>query len=344
MYSVRMYSKADMAKGHGVLSAHDEQVSLVKKYLSKDFKVIENGRQSCDINHFHTINPEFLFHALKGKLHCAPNVGYVHFLPETLENSICLPRPIQWFYYKYILFFYKRMDALVTVNPYFIEVLEKQYQVPREKVTYIPNVVSAERFYPMNLKQRQKAREHFLLPKDKFLVICVGQLQKRKGIFDFIEIAKSMPDVHFVWAGDFSFGKISQDYEQIKKIVDNPPENATFLGLVDHDDMNLLYNACNMMMLPSYEELFPMTILEAMGCHLPVLVRDLEIYDDILFDYVQYASSTEEFISCIRQLSEDLWYYDYCCDCSRQGSQKYSEEHIAFIWQSFYFYMLKNKK
>ena len=39
MYTIRMHSKADMAKGHGVLSAYEEQVSLVKKYLGKDFKV-----------------------------------------------------------------------------------------------------------------------------------------------------------------------------------------------------------------------------------------------------------------------------------------------------------------
>ena len=45
--------------------------------------------------------------------------------------------------------------------------------------------------------------------------------------------------------------------------------------------MNYLYNACDMMMLPSYEELFPMTVLEAMQCEIPILVRDLELYDEI---------------------------------------------------------------
>lgn len=348
MYKIRMYSKADMAQGHGVLSAHDEQVALVKNYLSNDFQVVEDERVSCNINHFHTINPEFLFSAFLGKLRGCKNVGYVHFLPETLKNSIHLPKLIEWLYYKYVLFFYRRMDALVTVNPYFIDVLEKNYHIPRSKVTYIPNVVSSENFYPMDVDKKLAARSYFGLSsalhddllEEHFIVLCAGQLQRRKGIFDFIEIAERMPDIHFVWAGDFSFGKISQDYEEIKKIVANPPKNVTFLGLVDHNDMNLLYNACDIMLLPSYEELFPMTILEAMRCEIPILVRSLDLYDDILFDYVQYADSVDAFVSRIQQLREDAGFYQHCCRCSKLGGAEYSEEAVAFAWQSFYFYIL----
>lgn len=336
MYSIRMYSKADMAKGHGVLSAHDEQVALVKNYLYNDFQVVEEGDVKCTINHFHTINPEFLFQALCGKWRNAKNIGYVHFLPETLKNSIHLPKPIEWLFYKYVLFFYRRMDNLVTVNPYFVDVLEKTYGFSRDKISYIPNVVSCKRFYPLSLDERIAARKHFHLPEDRFIVLCAGQLQKRKGVLDFIEIAKQLPDIQFVWAGDFSFGKISQDYALIKEAVKNPPENVTFLGLVDHEEMNVLYNACHMMVLPSYEELFPMTVLEAMACQLPILVRQLALYDEILFDYVQYANSTDEFVSCIRRLSQNGDFYQHCSNCAKSGGAEYSEKNVANLWREYY--------
>lgn len=336
MQSIRMYSKADMAKGHGVLSAHDEQVALVKNYLSDEYEVVEAGHMPCALNHFHTINPEFLFSAFLGKCYGTHNIGYVHFLPETLKNSISLPKPIEWLYYKYVLFFYRRMDTLVTVNPYFVDVLEKHYGIPRNKVSYIPNVVSSANFYPLSEQEKQEVRAEFALPKDTFTVLCAGQLQKRKGVFDFIEMAEQMPDVHFVWAGDFSFGKISQDYEKIKQIVKNPPSNVTFLGLVERNKMNALYNACDMMLLPSYEELFPMTVLEAMQCEVPILVRQLELYDEILFDYVQYANSTEEFVVCIRKLQQDESFYRHCSKCSQTGSIEYSERNVAEKWREFY--------
>ena len=40
-----------------------------------------------------------------------------------------------------------------------------------------------------------------------------GQVQTRKGVMDFVEVAKKMPDVKFVWAGGFSFGAITDGHE-----------------------------------------------------------------------------------------------------------------------------------
>ena len=83
----------------------------------------------------------------------------------------------------------------------------------------------------------------------------------------------------FVWAGGFSFGRISDGYEEIRKMMKHLPPNVRFLGIVDREKMNEIYNMADVMFLPSYEELFPMTILESMNCAVPVLVRNLPIYD-----------------------------------------------------------------
>ena len=56
-------------------------------------------------------------------------------------------------------------------------------------------------------------------------VLGAGQVQTRKGVLDFVNVAKQMPDVQFVWAGGFSFGRITDGYEELKKLQENPPEN-----------------------------------------------------------------------------------------------------------------------
>lgn len=334
MVSINMLSRADSVKGQGVLSAHDEQVELVKKELV-EYNVVENKAKFCKIMHFHTINPEFFFMIPFAKKK-SKTVAYVHFLPETLENSIKLSKPVRKIFYKYIIEFYKSVDYLVVVNPYFIDVLEK-YGIDRKKITYIPNFVSEKNFYKLSSDKKVTLRRKYGIPENKFVVLSVGQLQKRKGVLDFIEVARNMPDIQFIWAGDAVFGKISDGYKQIKDVISNGlPKNVKFLGLVEREKMNEIYNIADMMFMPSYDELFPMTILESMCINLPVLVRDLEIYKNILLDFCINSNSNESFINTIGKLKNDKDYYNLACESSNRGNIFYSEQNVANMWRNFY--------
>lgn len=341
MFRINMLSKADMAQGHGVLSAQVEQIALVKETMGDICEVIENGKKSCEINHFHTINPEFFlsipFRKKKGKC-----VGYVHFLPETVENSLQMPGVAKQVFYKYMLAFYKRMDYLVTVNPYFIEKLE-HYGVDKDKIHYIPNYVSEEQFFPLDQSKKAKIRAHYQIPEDKFTVLCVGQLQKRKGVLEFINIAKRMPHVTFVWAGGFSFGKISDGYKEIKNAMEYAPDNLRFLGMIDRKYMNQVYNMADVMFLPSYEELFPMTILESMNCRIPILVRDLQIYEPILFDYAVRGKNQKDFMQIISRLESESAYYQECAVHAFEGHKYYSKENVAQMWRDYYRHIVCSK-
>ena len=197
--TINMMSSATSVKGQGVGSAYIEQVGLVSSELSDKFEVTINKRIKADITHYHTINFGYYL-SMKSLTSRGKSVGYVHMLPETVETSVNLPRFMKQIFYKYMISFYKRMDYLVTVNPYFIGRLA-HYGVDKSKVTYIPNFVSSEVFHPVSPEEKIKLREKYGIDKDKFTVICAGQLQVRKGVFDFIEVAKRMPDVQFVWAG-----------------------------------------------------------------------------------------------------------------------------------------------
>ena len=334
MFRVNMMSKADIVKGHGVLSAHDEQVSLVRNELYDVFEVVENGKIPCDIIHYHSINPELFLHARRHKQQ-GSTVGSVHFLPETVEDSIYLPGIAKKAFYKYMLSFYQCMDHLVTVNPYFIQAL-MNYGISKEKVTYIPNFVSEEVFYPLSESRKKETRKFYQLPTEAFTILCAGQMQKRKGVMEFIKIARNMPGFQFVWAGGFSFGKISDGYDEIKTVMSHAPQNVKFLGMIDREKMNEIYNMADVMFLPSFEELFPMTILEAMNCSIPILVRDLDIYKPILYDYVIKGKSNEEFQRILIRLMEDENFYQMASQAAFSGHQFYSRKHVSDMWREFY--------
>ncbi len=332
-YRISMMSRASSVKGQGVASAYEEQLGLVTEGLSDRFSVTVN-RNVGDITHYHTVNFPFFLSIPFAKLR-GSTVGYVHFLPETMEQSLKLPRAAKKLFYRYLIQFYDSMDYLVTVNPYFIERLAA-YGIDPAKVTYIPNYVSDRDFYPLPADQKRALRQQYGLDPDRFTVVCAGQLQTRKGIFDFVECARQLPEVQFVWAGGFSFGKITDGYEEIQKVLENPGENLHFTGIVGREEMNGIYNLGDVMFLPSYEELFPMTILEAMNCNIPILLRDIPIYENILFDYYLKEQDCTGFIRAILRLQAEPDFYQEALQASRRGQEFYNRRHVLSMWDEFY--------
>jgi len=322
-----MLSSADKVAGQGVGSAYLEQVNLVRDGASDLFDIYINSNKKCDIVHVHTVDLWNYFKMKKGVSVC-----YVHFLPDTLDGSIKLPKVAFNIFKKYVTNFYNKADHLVVVNPIFIDDLVK-FGIDRKKITYIPNYVSKEKFYK---KDASFIREKYGISKDSFVVLGVGQVQTRKGVMDFIDVANKMPDTTFVWCGGFSFGRITDGYDELKKVYENPPKNVIFTGIVPREEMNDMYNVADVLFMPSYNELFPMSILEAINSSKPLLLRDLDLYKDILFNKYLKGNDNDEFVSLLTELKSDKKLYSKYSKFSTEISEFYSKEHVLEIWKDFY--------
>ncbi|MBC1376456.1 glycosyltransferase family 4 protein [Listeria farberi] len=334
MIKLTMLSSAEKVKGQGVASAYRELVNLLEERYADEIDMKINSFKKSDITHYHTVDFRFFLSTFFKKKR-GVRVGYVHFLPETMEGSLKLPWIARVVFYKYLIGFYKRMDEIVVVNPSFIPKLTA-YDIPKEKIHYIPNFVSKKSFFPISKADKEVARAKYGIPEDKFTVIGIGQVQHRKGVLDFIEVAKQMPDVQFVWAGGFSFGKITSGYEELKKIYDNPPANVKFIGIVDRSEMNACINMADLFFMPSYNELFPMAILEAMSADVPILLRNLELYEEILTGYYVKEVDNPGFVRAIERLEHDGDYYNEMLQAAKEGATYYSEDRLAEIWLAFY--------
>lgn len=334
MIKINMFSSADSVKGQGVGAAYNELIDMLRKHFPQELQIMINDHGSSDISHFHTIDPHFYIQA-HNKKRRGVKVGYVHFLPDTLKGSIKVPKIFQGLLYKYVLNFYHKMDELVVVNPSFIDALV-EYGLPREKITYIPNFVSKDSFFPETSESKQAFRQQLGIDQDALVVLGVGQIQKRKGIDDFVQLAIDNPHIQFVWAGGFSFGQITDGYEDYKKIYDNPPQNLYFAGMVDRQDMNHYYNLADVFLLPSYNELFPMAILEAFSCGTAVMLRDLDLYHAIIQDYYIPALDRQEMHDTLNRIYSDRQLLDIYKEQSLKASEKYSEDAVAQLWYDYY--------
>ncbi len=333
MLKINMFSTATKVKGQGVGSAYSELIGMLKRHFPDAFDITINQYGRCDITHYHTINPTFYlstFSRARGR-----KIGYVHFLPETLEGSVKIPRPFKKIFYGYVIAFYRRMDHIVVVNPAFIPKLEK-YGIAANKITYIPNFVNRDEFHPVNDEEKRALREKRGYDPIRFMVLGSGQIQTRKGVLDFVKLAKRNPQIQFVWTGGFSFGKITEGYSELEKIVKDPPNNLAFPGIIDRAKMVDYYNMADLFLLPSYNELFPMSVLEAFSTNTPVMLRNLDLYKAIIDGDYLPAENVDDMDTSLKMLSASPEKLENLATKAHQASERYSEDHLAQVWYDFY--------
>lgn len=91
----------------------------------------------------------------------------------------------------------------------------------------------------------------------------VGRVSKEKGIDEFIEAARSLPDIPFRVAGN-----IDESYS----IPPDLPVNVTFVGFKKGEELNRFYLDCRLIAVPSkWYEGFPNVILRGMMLRRPVI-------------------------------------------------------------------------
>lgn len=132
-----------------------------------------------------------------------------------------------------------------------ITLFEKKFE---KKSTIIPNFI--ERNYIKNNKKIFRKR----LPK----VLFIGRLEKLKGFYDLINLKRVISE------GNVSFSIVGEG-----KIPLNKYNDFKNYGKVTPDKMKKIYDKHEILILPSYTEVFPMVILEAMARGLVILVSDL---------------------------------------------------------------------
>lgn len=327
---INVLSKAEEVPAQGVGSASFEQNHLVNSSPVLDVS-FNSKKNNFDIFHIHSVH---LSNRLRMN-HKHTNIVDVHFLPRNNKGSIVLGKPIEYIFTRYVERMYKKADEIIVVNPFFIPEVVK-IGIANEKITYIPNYVDKERFHELSVIEKKNIRKKYKIDENAFVILGCGQIQTRKGVEDFVEIAKRCPDYQFVWAGGFSFGKITHGYKKFKKIMANPPLNIKFLGIINREDMNDIYNMSDVLILPSFMELFPMTILEACNVSMPILLRDLKLYEPVLFNKYCSANDLDGFVEQLIKLHNNKDYYLYAKKNSQEIANYYSKDKVLKIWEDYY--------
>ncbi|PIU76896.1 glycosyltransferase family 1 protein [bacterium CG06_land_8_20_14_3_00_33_50] len=300
-------------QGHGVHTAFVEMREALQRAGAR---VFVNSKEKCEIMHIHTIGPYSLFKCLffKGK-----KIITAHVVPNSFLGSLIFAKLWHPLAKLYLRYFYNKADAIQAVSPQVAKEL-KEIGVKKE-IFFIPNGVNLQKF-KKNENDRKKIRNKLGIKENDFVVLDAGQIQPRKGIETFINTAKELPDVKFIWIGGIPFKRFAADYSKMQKVQQNAPSNILFTGTIPFEDVIPYYSAADILFFPSYQENFPFTVIEAAASNLPLLLRDLDIYPPIYEE--NYIKGTDEnFKSLILKLRDDKELYDEYAEKAYNVAKKY---------------------
>lgn len=289
MKNLLFFEKQNSLKQSGIGRAMTHQ----KKALElANVEYTLDPKDTYDFAHINTLF--FESYRLLKKLHKEGKkvIVHGHSTIEDFRYSFRCWRLIAPIFNHLILRMYRHADLIITPTNYSKGLIEN-YKGVKCPVYAVSNGIKLEDY--IYNEENVKAFDEYFKIKDKKIVICAGLYFERKGIRDFFEIARKMPDVEFIW-----FGNLAPILTQtkIRRAIKKRPSNVIMPGYVDIKILKGAFNRADCFLFLSHEENEGIAVLEALASKLPVIVRDIPVFSDWLIDGkdVLKGKTNEEFI------------------------------------------------
>lgn len=307
-----------------ITGGHSQSVKNQRKIM--DRRGIEYTTEpdlSADILHLNNMGPKSVYYARKARKKDIPVVVHSHQTAEDFKDSFAfsniLAKPMK----PYLHYAYSLADHLICPSEYNRETLEDYTEVEK--------TVISNGFNPEKLEGHEELRDEYL---DRYdleppVIFNVGHVIKRKGLKSFIETAKKMPELDFVWFGYLNpMGGDLDKYlksRETKKMVENAPENCTFTGYIE--DVRGAFAAGDVFFFPTKNENEGIALLEAMGCGKPPVVRDIETFE-WLDHGINCLKAEEDFTTQLEKMKDDQNRQEIG-NAAKQKSEEFTLESVG---------------
>ena len=283
------------SQGHGV---HTAFLQTQRALQQAGAEVRVNCGPGCDIVHIETMGLKSLWMFMRTRERA---VITAHVVPESMVGSFMWAPLWKYFAELYMHVGYSLADEVLAVSPAVVDGLTRIGL--RAPIRLVPNAIDTDRFRT-EPGWREGIREKLGIADDAFVVVCAGQVQPRKGVRQFVQAARTMPDVTFVWAGGMPFKRLTAHYGEMRRIVATAPDNCLFVGDLPYEEMPRYYSAADCLFFPSLQETFGLAIIEAAAAGLPLVLRDLPNYR-ALFGDSYLAGQDATFVDLLATLRDD---------------------------------------
>ena len=241
-------------------------------------------------------------------------------------------------------FRFNRIDAWVSTLNYMKKQVLSHTKFPEKKLHVIPLGTNID---STSIHSKEEARKLLNLHSDKFLVGVVGRLDEKKGQLEVIQALSLLKDseknIHVVFIGDKTKNEADAYVQKLQHAIEfnHLQEKTTFLP--HQSDMQLLYGAFDLVIVPSWEETFGTVTIEAMASGVPVIGSNTAGTAEILENetFLFHAKNPEDLSSTLLNIlkNNDLR-AKWAVDLQYKFQGKYSMQASISAWKELLLHKL----
>lgn len=249
-----------------------------------------NLKDDYDLLHINFYGPKSYLYAKKAKRNGKHIVYHAHSTEEDFRNSFLFSNLVSPLFKKWLITCYKLGDYIVTPTEYSKRLL-LNYHMERP-IKAISNGVDTK-FFERNKEAGLEFRKNYGYKETDKVIVGIGLYIKRKGILDFVELAKQLPQYKFIW---FGYSPLWASPREIKKAVNTKLPNLCFAGYVESSVIKSALSGADLYLFPTLEETEGIPIIEALTSKIPTLIRDIPVFEEYEENKVVYkAKDIEDF-------------------------------------------------
>jgi glycosyltransferase involved in cell wall biosynthesis len=208
----------------------------------------------------------------------------------------------------------RQADLVLTVSQFSRQGIAEHFGISPDIIKVVSEGAD-DSFGPVTDGQllRDRLAAHGLSETSRY-ILYVGGIAPHKnlaalvGAFSRLMNEDGYSDVRLVMVGDYQNDVFLMD-EKLKADMDNPAfeQRVIYTGYVTDSDLNCLYNAAQVFVLPSFCEGFGLPALEAMSCGTVVIASNTTSVPEVVGDAGLYfdPANEEELVARLRTVLDD---------------------------------------
>jgi len=273
-------------------------IKLPRGYPIIDPKCILQIVSDYDIIYVYASPPNELFlylsKTINKRLYEKPIIAVFHSMLEPHRSLL------HKLYIPLFVAIYNKFDKLHVLNGYMYKLFTKYYNMPDKKVVFIPNGVDTSIFrFEKHLVNRS--------PSKYFEILFVSRFIRNKGVITFHKVVETLNEKYPSISKDILF-KIA-GVGPLKCYIDDLVtryNNVIYLGFLEKRNLAEEYLRSHMLILTSFIENMPLTLLEASACGLPAVASAIpgviDVIETVNYGILVKPGNIEGFVRGIVQL------------------------------------------